>query len=47
MCYIVLPNEVDPRYIGHLRIFYESMAEYTMEKSSALTKLGNKKILEN
>ena len=45
--YVVLPNKFDPLYIRHLRIFYESMAEYTMEKCSALTYFGNKKILEN
>ena len=45
--YVVLSNKFDPRYIRHLRIFYESMAKYTMEKCSALTCFGNKKVLEN
>ena len=45
--YVVLPNKFDPRYIRHLRIFYESMAEYTIKNCSILTYFGNKKILEN
>ena len=47
--YVVLPNIFDPRYIRHLRIFYESMAQYTIEKLWALwhtleiEKFGKKK----
>ena len=40
--YVVLPNKVDPWYIRHLRVFYESMAEYTTEKCWILTNFGNK-----
>ena len=47
LSYAVLPNKFDPRYIRHLRICYESMAEYTMEKWWALTYFGNKENLEN
>ena len=45
--YVVLPNKFDPQYIRHLRVFYESLAEYTLEKCSILTNFGSKKILEN
>ena len=45
--YVVLPNKFDTRYIRHLRISYESMAEYTIKICSILTYFGNKKILEN
>ena len=45
--YVVLPNKLDPRYIRHPRVSYESMAEYIIEKCSILTYFGNKKNLEN
>ena len=44
--YAVLTNKFAPWYIIHLGVFYESMAEYTIEKCSILTNFGNKKILE-
>ena len=45
--YAVLPNKFDLRYIRHLRLSYECMAESTIEKYPILTNFGNKKILEN
>ena len=42
--YVVLPNKFDARYTRHLRIFYESMAEYTMVKCLILTYFDSKKI---
>ena len=45
--YVVLPNKFDPRYIRHLRVSYESMAEYTIEKCSILTSFWKKKNFEN
>ena len=45
--YVVLQNKVDPRYIGYLRVLYESVAEYDIENCSILTYFENKKILEN
>ena len=45
--YVVLPNKFDPRYIRHLRVFNECMAESTIKKYPIRTNFGNKKILEN